>query len=70
MSIQNNIRMLRARDNLTQEGLAKRTKVTRQTIVALEKGSYVPSLQLAFDIAEAFDMRIDEIFYQEEDDGE
>ncbi|MFB5660331.1 helix-turn-helix transcriptional regulator [Alteribacillus sp. HJP-4] len=70
MSIENNIRMLRARDHLTQSDLADKVNVTRQTIVALEKGSYVPSLQLAFDLAKVFQMRVDELFYEENDEDE
>ena len=58
----NRVRELRARFNFTQEELAKRVDVTRQTIVSLEKGSYTPSLLLAMNIAEEFGMPIEEIF--------
>ena len=47
---------------MTQEELAKRVGVTRQTIIALEAGGYVPSLALAFRIAQAFDRSIEEVF--------
>lgn len=46
----------------TQEGLAKRLGVTRQTLISMEKGKYNPSLELAFKIAHAFDLAIEEIF--------
>ncbi|MFD1927189.1 helix-turn-helix transcriptional regulator [Sporosarcina siberiensis] len=62
----NKVRELRARFNLTQGELANRVGVTRQTIVALEKGSYTPSLLLAMNIAEEFEMPIEEIFSKEE----
>lgn len=63
----NRVRELRARFDLTQGELAKRVGVTRQTIVSLEKGSYTPSLLLAMNIAEEFDMAIEEIFSKEEE---
>ncbi len=46
----------------TQEGLAKRLGVTRQTLISMEKGKYNPSLELAFKIAHVFDLTIEEIF--------
>ncbi|MGY5854760.1 MAG: helix-turn-helix transcriptional regulator [Candidatus Thorarchaeota archaeon] len=46
----------------TQEGLAKRLGVTRQTVISMEKGSYNPSLELAFKIARIFDLPIEDIF--------
>ncbi|RLC38138.1 transcriptional regulator [Candidatus Falkowbacteria bacterium] len=58
----NRIKELRARYNLTQEDLAKKTGVRRETIVFLEKGKYNPSLKLAHDIARALDASIDELF--------
>ncbi|MDD4074441.1 MAG: helix-turn-helix transcriptional regulator [Candidatus Pacebacteria bacterium] len=59
----NKIKMLRAEKNITQEELAERVGVTRQTIIAIEKGKYVPSLELAFKISIYFDKRIEDIFY-------
>ena len=56
------IRELRARDNLTQMDLARRVGVRRETIVFLEKGKYNPSLKLAYDIAQVFGMKIEEVF--------
>jgi len=70
VSLGNRVRELRARYKLTQEDLAKAVHVTRQTIVALEKGSYVPSLLLAMNIARVFSLPVEEIFYIEEDKNE
>jgi putative transcriptional regulator len=58
----NRIKELRARYNLTQEDLAKKVNVRRETIVFLEKNKYNPSLKLAYDIAQIFDAKIEEIF--------
>ena len=49
-------------ENWTQEGLAKRLGVTRQTIISMEKGTYNPSLTLAFKLANLFDVKIEDIF--------
>ena len=56
------IRELRARHDLTQEDLAKKVGVRRETIVFLEKGKYNPSLQLAHDVAKALKSTIEELF--------
>ena len=67
--IGNHIRKLRfEHDEMTQEQLADKIGVTRQTIVAIEKGKYSPSLELAFRIALAFNQSIEEVFYIEESD--
>lgn len=58
----NNIKLLRAEKGLTQEELAEKLKVTRQTIIAIEKNKYVPSLELAYKIALFFKKKIEEIF--------
>jgi putative transcriptional regulator len=61
--IRNRIRTLRFESGeMTQEDLADRAKCTRQTIVALEQGKYVPSLALAFRIARVFGVEIEEVF--------
>ena len=60
------IKELRARYNLTQEDLAKKVGVRRETIVFLEKGKYNPSLRLAHDIAKALKTSVDELFEFEE----
>lgn len=56
------IRVLRAEFNLTQEDLADKVGVVRQTIVYLEKGEYMPSLGLAYKIASVFNKSIEEVF--------
>lgn len=61
--IKNRIRRLRFdNDEMTQEELASRAGCTRQTIIALEQGKYVPSLELAFKIAIAFGVTVEEVF--------
>ena len=60
--MQNRIRELRARDGLTQLELARMVEVRRETIVFLEKGKYNPSLKLAYDIAQVFNVTIEELF--------
>jgi putative transcriptional regulator len=61
--MKNRIKVHRAMHDLTQEDLAKAIGVTRQTILAIEKGKYVPSLDLAFRIARYFEVNIEEIFF-------
>jgi putative transcriptional regulator len=62
-TISNTIRRLRfERDEMTQQDLAERVGVTRQTINAIEAGKYSPSLEVAFRIAVALGMRIEEVF--------
>ena len=61
--IRNNIRKLRFHhDEMTQEQLAKKVGVTRQTIIAIESAKYSPSLELAFRIALVFDVPLEEVF--------
>lgn len=61
--ISNNIRKLRFHnDEMTQQQLADKTGVTRQTIVAIENGKYSPTLELAFRIARVFDTPLEEVF--------
>ena len=63
LPIHNNIRKLRfEHDEMTQQQLADRVKVTRQTIVAIEKEKYSPSLELAFRIAHVFGKPLEEVF--------
>ena len=52
-------------DEMTQEELAKRVGCTRQTIIALEQGKYVPSLELAFKIARTFGVAVEDVFQYE-----
>jgi putative transcriptional regulator len=64
--ITNQIRRLRFDHNeMTQEELASRAGCTRQTIIALEQVKYVPSIELAFKIARAFGVRLEEVFQYE-----
>ena len=61
--VTNDIRRLRfARDEMTQAELAERVGVTRQTIIAIEQGRYSPSLEMAFQIAHAFGVALDDAF--------
>lgn len=60
--MKNKIKVFRAMHDLTQEDLAKAIGVTRQTILAIEKGKYVPSLDLAFKIARHFQVSIEDVF--------
>lgn len=62
------IKEYRAKYDLTQDDLAKRVGVRRETIVFLEKGKYNPSLKLAHDIAKALNAKIDELFIFDEED--
>jgi len=60
--MKNKIKVYRAMHDLTQEDLAQAVGVTRQTILAIEKGKYVPSLDLAFRIARNFNVTIEDVF--------
>ena len=60
--MKNKIKIFRAIHNLTQDQLAQAIGVNRQTILAIEKEKYVPSLELAFKIARYFEVNIEEIF--------
>ncbi|MDD4344211.1 MAG: helix-turn-helix transcriptional regulator [Eubacteriales bacterium] len=64
--MQNQLIRLRSINNVTQEELAIKAGVSRQTIISLEKGKYNPSLQLAFKLARIFQKPIEEIFTPEE----
>ena len=69
--IGNNIRKLRFfRDEMTQQQLAEKVGVTRQTIIAMEQDKYSPSLELAFRIARVFEAPLEEVFsYHTEDES-
>lgn len=64
----NNIKVLRAIKNISQEELAKKIKVSRQTINAMEKGKYVPSTLLALKLARFFETQVEAIFMLEDED--
>ncbi|MCK4752375.1 MAG: helix-turn-helix transcriptional regulator [Planctomycetes bacterium] len=71
MEVKNNIRRLRFEKNqMTQQQLADAAGVTRQTIIAIEAGKYSPSLTLAFKVAEAFGVPIENVFQYEQQGGE
>jgi putative transcriptional regulator len=63
------IKELRARHNLTQEDLAKKVGVRRETILYMEKGKYNPSLKLAHDVAKALKTTIDDLFIFDDTDS-
>lgn len=61
-TIENSVQKLRIQKKLTQQELADAVGVTRQTIIAIEKGSYIPSLLLALNIAKVFKKSVESIF--------
>jgi putative transcriptional regulator len=65
--MKNRIKVYRALHNLTQEALADQLGITRQTILAIEKEKYDPSLELAFRISLLFKVPIDKLFFYEKD---
>ena len=65
--LKNRLEEVRKRSNITQEELAEKLEVSRQTIGSLENGRYNPSILLAFRVARFFGMRIEEIFIYEEE---
>lgn len=71
-AMKNKLKVFRAMHNLTQEQLADKIGVSRQTVIAIESDKYLPSLGLAFKIARLFKVRVEDIFIREgkEDDNE
>jgi putative transcriptional regulator len=65
--MKNKIKVYRAMYDLTQDDLAKKLGVSRQTIISIEKGKYDPSLKLAFKIAKFFNVKIEDIFIYEDE---
>ena len=65
--MKNRLEEIRKNNKITQEELAEKLEVSRQTIGSLENGRYNPSIMLAFKIARFFDMRIEDIFIYEEE---
>lgn len=63
----NQIKIFRAKHNLTQAELAKKVNVRRETIVFLEKNKYNPSLKLAYDLSRVFSVTIEELFFFNEE---
>lgn len=64
-NMKNKLKVYRAMHNLTQDALAEKIGVTRQTILAIEKEKYAPSLDLAFKLARLFQVTIEDIFTYE-----
>lgn len=60
--MKNNLKIYRVQNSLTQENLADKLDVSRQTIIAIESGKYLPSIILAFKIAKLFQVKIEDIF--------
>jgi len=67
--MENDLKVYRAMEDLTQGELAERVGVSRQAINSIETGKYDPSLELAFKLAEEFDCQIEDIFEYEHEDG-
>lgn len=63
--MKNRLKVLRAENDFTQADLANKLEVSRQTVNAIEKGKFDPSLPLAFKISKLFELPIEEIFQQE-----
>jgi putative transcriptional regulator len=70
LKVSNRMRVLRAEENITQEKLAQEVGVTRVTINCVERGEYLPSLELALLIARRFGRTVEEVFIVEENDRE
>jgi len=68
--MKNRLKVFRAMHDLTQESLASKLGVTRQTIVSIENGRYDPSINLAFRIARLFNVKIEDVFDDEGHSGE
>jgi putative transcriptional regulator len=66
--MKNKLKVFRAMHDLTQEDLAEKVGVTRQTINAIEKSKYNPSLELVFKLARLFEVKIEEIFIYDEEE--
>jgi len=65
--LHNKLKVYRAMRNLTQEQLADKVGVSRQTIIAIESNKYLPSLNLAFKLTEVFGVKVEDIFSTKED---
>jgi len=63
MSLCNRLKETRVARNLTQETLARAVGVTRQSIIAVEKGKYVPSVRLALELAQALGTHVEDVFW-------
>jgi len=70
MNLHNRLKEIRLHKNFTQESLADAVGVTRQTIIAVEKEKFVPSVKLALELASALDTPIEKVFWLEKSRGE
>ncbi len=70
MKLHNYLKENRLQKNLTQDALARMVGVTRQTIIAIEKDKFVPSVRLALELSRALDAPIAEVFCLENEEGE
>lgn len=68
--IQNRIKVLRAERDWTQADLAEKAGISRQAVISIEKYKYTPSLELAFKIAEVFNVSINEVFEHKEGESD
>ena len=68
--MKNKLKVFRAMHDLTQDSLAQKLGVTRQTVVSIENGRYDPSIGLAFRIAKLFNVHIEDVFEYEGEPGE
>ena len=64
--MKNRLKVYRAMHELTQEQLAEKLKVSRQTVIAIESNKYLPSLPLAFRIAALFGVKIEDVFFEDD----
>lgn len=69
MALRNRLRELRLQQGLTQVTLAERAGVTRQTIIAVEKGKFVPSVKLALRLADTLGTPLEDMFWLQDDKG-
>ena len=67
MNLKNRLKEVRLKNNLTQEALANAVEVTRQTIIAIEKGKFGPTVTLALAIAYTLEVRVEDLFWLEPD---
>jgi putative transcriptional regulator len=70
MNLQNQLKEVRLQRELTQEKLAEMVGVTRQTIIAIEKAKFIPSVKLALELSHALDEPFGQVFWLEENQGE
>jgi len=69
MKLRNRLREMRLQQGLTQVSLAERVGVTRQTIIAVEKGKFVPSVKLALQLADTLGASLEEVFWLDDNKG-